>query len=556
MVNRLSFVRLLLGLTILLSGCQLQAGRQAEPVSPVDGMPQGTDAFPWWNDTVFYEIFVRSFSDSNGDGIGDFNGITARLDYLNDGDPKTTTDLGVTGIWLMPIFQSPSYHGYDVIDYYKLNWQYGSMDDFKLLLDEAHKRGIRVILDLVLNHTSSLHPWFVEARQGPLSERRSWYVWSETDPGFRGPGGETVWHPTDNGYYYGLFSGEMPDLNYTNPQVVTEMDHVARFWLEEVGVDGFRLDAARHIIEEGASQENTAGTHHYWQNFRTYYKGIKPQALTVGEVWTANPSVATYVQGDELDLAFNFDLASAVLLSVGVGNTNKVSAELLASQKYFLPGQYASFLSNHDQTRVMSRMGGSLEKAKVAAAILLTTPGVPFVYYGEEIGMAGTKPDELIRTPMQWSSEANAGFSAKAPWERPNPDFSQGISVQAQSKDPESLLSLYRSLIQLRNQHAALRVGEYLPVDSANPSVLAYLRSSKEENLLVVINLGKQAVSEYSLELAQGPLSGSPELRLAFQEGNFPVKLAQLTANAAGGFEAYRPVETLPAYGILMVQLK
>jgi alpha-amylase len=228
-------------------------------VAPVTGLPAGTDGKPWWNDAVFYEVFVRSFYDSNGDGIGDFNGLTAKLDYLNDGNPATTTDLGVTALWLMPIHPSPSYHGYDVTDYYDVNPQYGTLADFKRLLAEAHKRGIRVILDLVLNHTSLQHLWFVAA-QDPQSPYRDWYLWSPTDPGWPGPWGEKVWYANGRSYYYAIFDKNMPDLNYTNPAVTAKLDDVARFWLAEVGVDGFRLDAAKHLIEAGQVQENTAST--------------------------------------------------------------------------------------------------------------------------------------------------------------------------------------------------------------------------------------------------------------------------------------------------------
>jgi alpha-amylase len=190
-----------LALLLLLAVLAACAKPAAVPVQPVTGMPQGTDGYSWWNDTVFYEIFVRSFYDSNGDGIGDFNGITAKLDYLNDGNPETTTDLGVTGIWLMPINPSPSYHGYDVTDYYAVNPDYGTMEDFQNLLDEAHARGIRVIMDLVLNHTSSKHPWFTSSWD-PASPTHDWYIWSDTKPAYNGPWGQKVWYPSHGQYYY------------------------------------------------------------------------------------------------------------------------------------------------------------------------------------------------------------------------------------------------------------------------------------------------------------------------------------------------------------------
>ena len=233
----------------------------------------------WWSNDVFYEIFVRSFNDSNGDGIGDFNGITQKLDYLQE--------LGVTAIWLMPIFPSPSYHGYDVTDYYDVNPQYGTMDDFKTLVEEAHKRDIRIIIDLVINHTSDKHPWFKEAKKDPNSPYRDWYIWSKTDPKYLGPWGERVWHSSTSGFYYGIFEAFMPDLNYKNPAVTDEMKKVASFWLKDIGVDGFRLDAAKHLIEEGSKQENTKATHLWYQNeFYPATKAINPEVHDRwGVVW-------------------------------------------------------------------------------------------------------------------------------------------------------------------------------------------------------------------------------------------------------------------------------
>src|SRR5574342_674378 len=277
---------------------------------------EGREEFHWWNDTVFYEIFVRSFYDSDGDGIGDFNGITAKLDYLNDGDPNTTTDLGVTGLWLMPIHPSPSYHGYDVTDYYAVNPQYGTMDDFKRLLAEAHKRGIRVIIDFVLNHTSDQHPWFAASRD-PNSPYRDWYVWSKTDPGTGG------WRVAYSGFYYGSFGDTMPDLNYRNPAVAKQMEDVVRFWLKDVGVDGFRLDAAKYLIEEGTVIQNSDSTHSWYRQFRSFYRNLDPQAMTVGEVWDISPTAASYAEGDQLDLTFDFSLAAAFLTSARAGRADE-----------------------------------------------------------------------------------------------------------------------------------------------------------------------------------------------------------------------------------------
>src|SRR5687767_12780971 len=262
---------------------------------------------PWWNDRVFYEIFVRSFYDSDGDGIGDLQGVIEKLDYLNDGDPDTTDDLGVTGIWLMPVMEAPSYHGYDVTDYRKVDPDYGTNEDFRRLVNEAHERGIIVITDFVVNHTSTEHPWFQDSVQG--GEHADWYVWSDTDPGTRGPSGQVVWHPADNGrYYYAVFWEGQPDLNLANPDVKAEIYDVARFWLEDMGADGFRIDGARHIIEDEASQVDTPETIAWLTDFREHVRSINPDALVVGEVWTSSSTVARYVP-EALDLGFEFTLA-------------------------------------------------------------------------------------------------------------------------------------------------------------------------------------------------------------------------------------------------------
>ena len=545
----------LLRLSLFVLACVTLAacGSSAEAISvgPLNGLPQGTDGYAWWNDTVFYQIFVRSFYDSDGDGVGDFNGIIAKLDYLNDGDPETATDLGITGIWLMPINPSPSYHGYDVTDYYAVNPEYGTMEDFQRLLEECHARGIRVIMDMVLNHTSVMHPWFVEARDEPTSERRGWYIWADQDPGYRGPWNQEVWYPTVSGYYYAVFWSGMPDLNYTNPAVTAEMTNVASFWLNEVGVDGFRLDAARHLIEDGSNQENTDATHAWWRQFRTSYKATNPDALTVGEIWTTNYAVVSYVQGDELDLAFNFDLASAILNYVGQRDGGELSASIRRSFGLFPAGTYATFLTNHDQERVMTAFFGNLDLARLASGVLLTGPGVPFIYYGEEIGMTGTKPDENLRTPMQWSADAGAGFTTGSPWEPVNREYTE-VNVAAQAEDEDSLLSHYRTLIQLRNNHAALRVGEYTQVRADNDALLSFLRVSQEETVLVIINLGDEAVRDYALSLTEGPLSGSYQGVLLLGDGT----VKNLRAGSTGGFEDYQPLGAVPANGVIVIQLQ
>lgn len=526
-----------------------EASDEAEETPPTPEPLTGAEAYPWWNDTVFYEVFVRSFQDSDGDGVGDINGLISRLDYLNDGDPETTDDLGVTGIWLMPIMESPSYHGYDVVDYYQIDQEYGTSEDFQRLLEEAHARGIKVIVDLVMNHTSRDHPWFQESLD-PDSERRDWYIWADEDPGYRGPWGQQVWHKADGGYYYGLFWEGMPDLNLENPAVTEEMYRIARYWLVDMGVDGFRLDAIKHIVEQGAIQENTPATHTWLQGFYAYYKGIDPQAFTVGEAWTGTQQVVDYT-GDEVDIAFQFDLAQSLISAsqVGLGSlVTKMQSEIVDS---FPPGQYATFLTNHDQNRVLSQLNGDEGAAKVAASMLLTSPGVPFIYYGEEIGMMGEKPDQDIRLPMQWTAEgAGAGFTEGDPWRPPYEDYPDR-NVAAQENDPDSLLNHYRRLIQLRSEHPALWDGEWTLIDARPGRLYATLRYDDDEILLVLINPSSREVTDYSLALPVGPLPASVTAELVFGEGD----VFSPEVNGDGGFDQYVPLATLPPQSTFVIDL-
>ena len=517
------------------------------PASPTTSpLPPPPERNFWWNQTDFYEVFVRSFYDANGDGNGDFEGLTAKLDDLNDNQIATTNDLGVNGIWLMPIYPSPSYHGYDVTDYSSINPDYGTMEDFKIFLDAAHQRGIKVILDLPLNHTSSDHPWFQKALEMDPTYR-DYYIWSDNDPGYQGPWGQDPWHESPNGdYYYGVFWSGMPDLNYENPAVVEEMEKVIKFWLD-LGVDGFRLDGARYIIEEGKNQADTQSTHQFYKDLRGFVKGINPEALLLGEVWTDAFTTSTYTKkGDELDLVFDFDLANAYLSSARNGKAEKALNALKFSQKLFPKGGSASFLTNHDMDRVMSELGGDVEKAKNATILLLTGPGVPFIYYGEEIGMEGKRGNEDTdinrRLPMQWTGGKNAGFTTGTPWAQVHPSYEHN-NFEGLNPLTDSLLSSYQDLIAIRNQKPGLRYGDTYLVDADNPTVYSIIRSTPDEQVMVLVNLSDQSVSDYSLKLDEGPLSGSYELSPIYGSGEF----AGITANPQGGFDAYQPIPTLPA---------
>ncbi|MDX2134009.1 MAG: alpha-amylase family glycosyl hydrolase [Saprospiraceae bacterium] len=454
--------------------------------------PDTNYALYWWNDAVFYEIFVRSFYDSNGDGIGDFRGIIEKLDYLNDGNPNTNTDLGVTGIWLMPMMTSPSYHGYDVTNYYQVEPDYGSMADFEAFLDAAHDRGIKVIIDFVMNHTSSQHPWFTQSANNQ-NGYRDWYVWSNTNPGFPGPWGQQVWHSNNNQYYYGIFWGGMPDLNYSHPPVKAEMFNITNFWLDK-GVDGFRLDAIKYLDEDGAVLENTPETFALLEAFNDVYKSNNPDAFTVGEVWSNTASILPYVYNDRLDVCFDFDLAYAIIGAVNNNNPASIRQQLQVAEQGYPRLQYATFLTNHDIDRIFSQFGSNTDKMKQAAAMYLTMPGIPFVYYGEEIGLIGTGVDENKRRPMHWTGGQYAGFSTTTPWASPAGNLLTN-NVATMTGNPNSLLSYYRDLIHLRNDHAPLRRGYLLPVESSDPNVLMYARIYGNEAVIVQTNFGVASAS-------------------------------------------------------------
>lgn len=491
----------------------------------------------WWNDAVFYELFVRSFYDSDGDGIGDFQGVIEKLDYLNDGNPDTETDLGITAIWLMPTMESPSYHGYDVTDYYSIEPDYGTMADFEAFLQEAHQRGIKVIIDLVLNHTSSQHPWFTQSASN-ANDFRDWYVWSDTNPGFLGPWGQTVWHGNGSEYYYGLFWGGMPDLNYNHQPVKEEMFKVVDFWLDK-GVDGFRLDAIKYLVEDGSTLENTPATFSLLEDFNDLYKANNPDAFTIGEVWSNTASIIPYVQNERLDVCFDFDLAGGIINAVNNGNPWGIQQQMQNIQASYPALQYGTFLTNHDMDRVYNQIGSNTEKMKLAASIYLTLPGIPFLYYGEELSMIGTGAHENIRRPMQWSDAPYAGFSNTAPWISVGSNYTTN-NVALMESDANSLLNHYKKLIHLRNQQAALRAGNYLEITSSESRVLSFARVQENNGVIVVSNLGTQSITT-SLTLPASNLS--PGLYYVTDLYNNQ-ELGTLTINGNGGFDGWESATT------------
>ena len=464
----------------------------------------------WANGAVFYEIFVRSFADSNGDGVGDLQGLISKLDYLNDGNPATTTDLGVDALWLMPVFESPSYHGYDTVDYETIERDYGTNADFQQLLSEAHRRGIRVIVDFVVNHTSNQHPWFVESSSSPTSPKRNWYVWSNTAQAWPPPWSNqgTTWHAANGAFYYGVFWSGMPDVNWTNAEAKAEMLRIARHWLQQ-GVDGYRLDATRYLVETGGGpgQADTPETHQALKDLAAEVRKTKPDAVLVAENWTTAPIIATYFGstatikgGDEMPMNFDFPVAEAIVRGVNAGSAAGINGALQQMLALYPSGVIdAPFLTNHDQRRLASELGNNSSKLRNAAAILLTLPGAPFLYYGEEVGIQNgpTSGDESKRTPMPWTPAG--GFSTATPWFPYAPGLGS-TNVAMQTNDSSSLLSRYRDLIRARKSSPALRAGTIELLGGA-AQVLAFVRRSGDETVLVVHNVSDALASVSNLNV-------------------------------------------------------
>jgi glycosidase len=342
----------------------------------------------------------------------------------------------------------------------------------------------------------------------------------------------------------------MPDLNYNNPAVTTDIQEVIRFWLEDVGVDGFRLDAIKHLIEDGSDQENTPATHDWWDGFYDYYTDIKSDAFTVGEAWTSTDEVVKYI-GDEMNIAFEFDTSVAILNSAS-SETNRYiqNAHQLILENY-PPHQFATFLTNHDQARVMSEFRNKDGQAKTAASLLLTGPGVPFLYYGEEIGQKGYKPDENIRTPMQWNWEANAGFTtAIRSWQLPQDNYTER-NVAVQLEDSDSLLRHYLTLIQIRNQNPSLQKGGWLELPTSDRRIYAFLRYTEDQNLLVLINMSKDQIQDYIFCLSDGPFTTG-----SVKEITQDYELITPVINNSGGFNAYKPITELKPYSTYIIEIE
>jgi alpha-glucosidase len=489
---------------------------------------------------VIYEVYPRSFQDSNGDGIGDLNGITSRLGYLQD--------LGVDAIWITPIYPSPQIDfGYDIFNYQAIDPQYGTMADFDRLVAEARKHRVRVILDIVANHTSDQHPWFQASRSSRHNPKRHWYIWRDGKAPGQPPNnwlswfGHSAWEfdSTTGQYYYHFFYRQQPDLNWRNPEIRTAVFNVLRFWLKR-GVDGFRLDAVSRFFEDPELRDNPIlpGTnaygdpnivHKYTDNlpevhdilrdFREVVSEFPGDPVLISEADEPNIAELTKMygaHGDEVQLPMDFQIADINKLSAS--GFRKLFEEVEHNP---VSGQPYIFFSNHDQPRQWDRYGDGLhndEIARVMAALLLTTKATPQLYYGEEIGMRTTPPSRKEdvrdpigklgwpkekgrdgeRTPMQWDDSKHAGFTTGTPW-LPVPESAVRYNVAVEERDPGSLLSFYKRLIALRRARPALRVGSYLALNPDDENVFSFLRRSPEGHhaILVALNMtpAAQAIS-------------------------------------------------------------
>ncbi|MGA7684731.1 MAG: alpha-glucosidase [Terriglobales bacterium] len=517
--------RILLLLSIVLCAlllCTLFAGAQTTPAD--------AEGHPWWQHAVFYEIYPRSFADSDNDGVGDLNGITSKMQYLRD--------LGVDAIWITPCYPSPQVDfGYDVSNYEDIDPMYGTLGDFDRMVAEGKKHGVRIIMDFVPNHTSDQHPWFLDSKSSRTSAHRDWYIWRDG----KGPGeppnnwislfGGSAWKfdATTNQYYYHFFYAAQPDLNWRNPAVEKAMLDTMGWWYRR-GVAGFRLDAVDTLFEDPALHDNPvlAGKNKqgdpnmenkYNTNFPEVHTELrkmravadKSGAVLIGETWTSNIAQLDQYYGEggnELQMPMDFMFATV----------NKLSAPEFRRQVGMVEsgkGWPVFVISNHDIVRSYNRYGDGKHNdaiAKLMATFYLTLRGTPIMYYGEEIGMENNDPKRREdvqdpigktgwpaekgrdgeRTPMQWNSSTNAGFSEKMPW-LPVPPSYVTHNVETESKDPNSVLSVYKKVLALRHTNMALVEGDYTALNENDPNVISYLRSYRGKAVLVVLNMSDAA---------------------------------------------------------------
>jgi maltose alpha-D-glucosyltransferase/alpha-amylase len=488
----------------------------------------------WFKDAVFYELHVRSFQDGNGDGVGDFKGLTTRLDYLRD--------LGVDCIWLLPFFPSPRKDdGYDIADYRGIHPDYGTMDDFQVFLDAAHDRGLKVVSDLVMNHTSDQHPWFQRAAAAPAgSAERDYYVWSDTDQLYRDARiifldterSNWAWHPTAKAYYWHRFYTQQPDLNYRSPDVRREMLDIFRFWLDR-GLDGFRCDAVPYLFEEeGTNCENLPETHEYFRELRATLDQEYTGRVLLAEANQWPTEVRPYFgAGDEFHMAFHFPLMPRLFMALRREDRTPIVEILARTPPIPANCQWGTFLRNHDELtlemvtdeerdymynqyaqdkkmrlnlgirrRLAPLVDNNRGRIEVLNVLLMTMPGSPFLYYGDEIGMGDNVylgDRDGVRTPMQWSPDRNAGFSRANPAQLTTPIIQdpvfgyQAVNVESQEQNKSSLLHWMRRVIAIRKAHPVFGRGTLEFVHCPNRAVLAYVRRDEREAMLIVVNLSR-----------------------------------------------------------------
>ncbi len=481
----------------------------------------------WYKDAVFYEIAVRAYKDGNGDGHGDLHGLTEKLEYLQT--------LGVDCIWLMPIYPSPLRDdGYDIADYYNIAETFGTLDDLKTLIREAHSRDIRIIMDLVLNHTSDAHPWFQASRSDKNSPYRDYYVWSDTDQKYSDtriifldtePSNWT-WDEKTGQYYWHRFYASQPDLNFDNPKVQEEMLNIARFWLD-LGIDGFRADAVPYLFErEGTNCENLPETHVYLKQLRTFMDKNYPGRILLCEANQWPEDVRPYFgDGDEFHMGFHFPIMPRIYMALKKGRADDMIEILRRTPPIPENCQWCTFLRNHDELtlemvtpqernwmweqyapeprmklnlgirrRLSSLLDHDRRKIELANSLLFTLPGSPIIYYGDEIGMGDNLdlPDRNgVRTPMQWDASPNAGFTTGKPFTElvKGAQSYQHINVASQMVDKDSLFHAIRRMVNIRKQHHTFGRGSMEWVVTDNPAFAVYTRSYRDETLLIINNL-------------------------------------------------------------------
>ncbi|HOJ62795.1 MAG TPA: alpha-amylase family glycosyl hydrolase [Spirochaetota bacterium] len=476
-----------------------------------------SDVDKWYSRGVFYELFVRSFKDSNGDKNGDFRGVIEKIDYLKA--------LGISGIWFMPITDSAEKtNNYDPIDYMNVDPTYGTLDDFKELLKKCHENGIRVIIDFVVNHTSDKHPFFIDAMKNKNSKYRNWYIWSETEPT---GSWKKYWYKTETGWYYAYFINSKPDLNYKNPEVINYMKSVMKFWLD-LGVDGFRFDAVTLLVENG---ENAIK--HQPESFQIYreFRKFVEENYKDRDIFFVAESESPYIDylGNGKDMfhsVFDFKINNTIIRTLkdeapiadnGANMIESIVVKYTKDLKNKDGGFLATLLSNHDSyagVRPFRQFEENIDKCKLAGSIYLTLPGIPFIYYGEEIGMDTTpkfKGDRFLRVPMQWDDSENAGFTtANKAWLGVNENY-KDYNVAKFEKDNNSILNHYRNLVKIRKENKSLSLGTFqtLSIVGKNNKVIGYLREFDNEKTIVILNFDKKKYSFIKFDLTGTSLEKS-----------------------------------------------